>query len=180
MRGRENERELGIGNPENKNPIKMEKAKEFLKLSSEESESVSRLTIHPHRVGQESSFYEDFALRGIRVDRVEPGFVSCTFRVPPRLTDRTGRLASGAIANIVDIAGGCVVHVEGLPINVSVDISISFLSTARPDDELEITSRALGQRGGYFGTVVVIRNKTTGETIAEGRHSLFGKHYSKL
>ena len=66
----------------------MEKAKEFLKLSSEESESVSRLTIHPHRVGQESSFYADFAIRGIRVDRVEPGFVACTFRVPPRLTVR--------------------------------------------------------------------------------------------
>ena len=49
------------------------------------------------------------------------------------LQDRTGKLASGAIANIVDIAGGCVVHVEGLPFNVSVDISISFLSTARPD-----------------------------------------------
>ena len=49
------------------------------------------------------------------------------------MQDRTGKLASGAIANIVDIAGGCVVHVEGLPFNVSVDISISFLSTARPD-----------------------------------------------
>ncbi|KAK7860274.1 hypothetical protein CFP56_039725 [Quercus suber] len=124
---------------------------EFLKLSSEESEHMSRLTIHPHQVGQEFSFYEDFALRGIRVDWVEPTFVACTFRVLARFTDRTGKLASGAIANIVDIAGGCVVH-----------------------DELEITSRALGQRAGYFGTVVVIRNKTTGEIIAEGRHSLFG------
>nr|XP_023881441.1 acyl-coenzyme A thioesterase 13-like [Quercus suber]POE74199.1 acyl-coenzyme a thioesterase 13 [Quercus suber] len=152
----------------------MEKAMEFLKLSSEESEHMSRLTIHPHQVGQEFSFYEDFALRGIRVDWVEPTFVACTFRVLARFTDRTGKLASGAIANIVDIAGGCVVHVEGLPFNVSVDILISFLSTARPDDELEITSRALGQRAGYFGTVVVIRNKTTGEIIAEGRHSLFG------
>ena len=47
-------------------------------------------------------------------------------------------------------------------------------------DELEITSRALGHRGGYFGTVVVIRNKTTGEIIAEGRRSLSGKYYSKL
>ena len=49
------------------------------------------------------------------------------------MQDRTGKLASGAIANLVDIVGGCVVHVEGLPLNVSVDISISFLSTARPD-----------------------------------------------
>ena len=47
-------------------------------------------------------------------------------------------------------------------------------------DELELTSRVLGQRGGYSGTVVLIRNKVTGEVIAEGRHSLFGKHASKL
>ena len=47
-------------------------------------------------------------------------------------------------------------------------------------DELELTSRVLGQRGGYSGTIVLIRNKTSGEVIAEGRHSLFGKHASKL
>ncbi|KAM4083487.1 hypothetical protein ACJW30_08G061700 [Castanea mollissima] len=158
----------------------MEKTREFLELSSEESESVSRLPVHPHRVGHEPSFYEDFALRGIRVDRVEPGLVSCTFKVPRRLTDRTGKLASGAIANLVDEVGGAVVHVEGLPMNVSVDMSISFLSTAKLDDELELTSRVLGRKGGYSGTVVLIKNKATGELIAEGRHSLFGKHASKL
>ena len=49
------------------------------------------------------------------------------------LQDRTGKLASGAIANLVDEVGGAVVHVEGLPMNVSVDMSISFLSTAKLD-----------------------------------------------
>jgi acyl-coenzyme A thioesterase 13 len=47
-------------------------------------------------------------------------------------------------------------------------------------DELEITARVLGQKGGYSGTIVLVRNKATGEIIAEGRHSLFGKHHSKL
>lgn len=46
------------------------------------------------------------------------------------LQDRTGKLVNGAIANLVDEVGGAVVHVEGLPMNVSVDMSISFLSTA--------------------------------------------------
>lgn len=65
----------------------MEKARQCLELNQEESDSVARLAIHPYRVGAtEFSFYEDFALRGIRVDRVEPGLVSCTFKVPPRLT----------------------------------------------------------------------------------------------
>lgn len=60
----------------------MEKARQCLELNQEESDSVARLAIQ----ATEFSFYEDFALRGIRVDRVEPGLVSCTFKVPPRLT----------------------------------------------------------------------------------------------
>lgn len=47
-------------------------------------------------------------------------------------------------------------------------------------DELEITSRRLGGQGGYNGTHVLIRNKTTGEVVAEGRHSLFSIPASKM
>lgn len=47
------------------------------------------------------------------------------------LQDRSGKLASGAIANLVDEVGGAVIHEEGLPMNVSVDMSISFLSSVR-------------------------------------------------
>ncbi|XWS74047.1 hypothetical protein CRYUN_Cryun02cG0182000 [Craigia yunnanensis] len=158
----------------------MEQVKQFLELNKEEGESVSRLTIHSNRVRSQCSFYEYFALRGIRVDRVEPGFVSCTFKVPPRLTDKSGNLATGAVANLVDEVGGAVVHVEGLPMNVSVDMSISFLGTAKLNDELEITSKVLGRGGSYSGTIVLVRNKATGVLIAEGRHSLFGKQASKL
>ncbi|XP_024026761.1 acyl-coenzyme A thioesterase 13 [Morus notabilis] len=158
----------------------MEKAKQFLELTEEESEIISRLAIPTHRPGSGSCFYEDFALKGIRVDRVEAGLVVCTFKVPPRLTDRDGKLATGAIANLVDEVGSVLVHVESPSMNVSVDMSISFLSTAEVDDELEITSRLLGRKEGYSGTTVLMKNKATGEIIAEGRHSLFGKHVSKL
>ncbi|KAJ7964122.1 acyl-coenzyme A thioesterase 13 [Quillaja saponaria] len=158
----------------------MERANEFLQLTKEESDAVSRLTVPSHRVGVDSSFYEHFALRGIRVDRVEPGFVACTFKVPARLSDRAGNFASGAVANLVDEVGGALVHVEGLPMNVSVDMCISYLSTAKVNDELEVTSKLLGRKGGYSGTIVHLRNKATGELIAEGRHSLFGKHASKM
>ncbi|XP_015896888.3 uncharacterized protein LOC107430557 [Ziziphus jujuba] len=157
----------------------MEKAKRFLKLTDDESESVSRLVVPCHQAGN-SSFYEDFALRGIRVDRVEPGLVACTLKVLPRFIDREGNLANGEIANLVDEVGGAVVHVEGLPMNVSVDMSISFLTTAKLNDELEITARVLGQRGRYSATVVLVRNKATGEIIAEGRHSLFRQRASKI
>ncbi|XP_062015438.1 uncharacterized protein LOC133731997 [Rosa rugosa] len=136
------------------------KVKEFLELSQDESEAVSRIVVPPQRPGT-ASLYEDFALRSIRVDRVEPGLVVCTLKVPPRLTDRDGNLAKGAIANVVDMVGGYVTYVEGLPMYVSVDISISYISTAKLDDELEITSKRLGQRGAYYGAIVLLRNKAT-------------------
>lgn len=94
--------------------------------------------------------------------------------------DRNGNLAQGAIANMVDEMGYAVVHVEGIPISVSVNMSISYLSAAKVDDELEITSKVLGQKGGFSATIVLVRNKATGEIIAEGRHSLFNVRASKM
>ncbi|CAB4282321.1 unnamed protein product [Prunus armeniaca] len=87
--------------------------------------------------------------------------------------DRGGNLANGAIANLVDELGFCAAYVPGQPMNVSVDISISYMSTAKLHDELEITSRLLGRLGRYYGAIVILRNKTTGEIIAEGRQSFF-------
>ncbi|KAG7568497.1 Thioesterase domain [Arabidopsis thaliana x Arabidopsis arenosa] len=151
----------------------MEKIREYLQLSDEVVDDGEAPRVEEFlRKGK--SFYEDFSLRGIRVNRVEPGFISCYFK------DRDGNLVNGAIANLVDEVGGALVHVEGLPIFVSVDMSIAVLSKAKLGEELEITSRLLGERGGYKGTIVVVRNKMTGEIIAEGRHSMFGRQASKL
>ncbi|XP_068310466.1 uncharacterized protein [Pyrus communis] len=158
-------------------PNNMENAKKSVELTQDESEAFSRVVLPEPQPGV--CIYNHFATRGIRVDRVEPGLVVCTLKVPPRLTDRAGNLANGAIANLVDQVGAAV-HVRGLPVNVSVDISISFMSKAKLGDELEITSRVLGQRDRYCGTSILVRNKATGEVIAEGRHSLFAIHTSKL
>ncbi|KAL4566331.1 hypothetical protein LXL04_030445 [Taraxacum kok-saghyz] len=43
------------------------------------------------------------------------------------------------------------------------------------EDELEISEKLLGIKGGYHGTLVVLKKKATGEIIVEGRHSLFSK-----
>ncbi|GMH07379.1 hypothetical protein Nepgr_009219 [Nepenthes gracilis] len=158
----------------------MERAKRMLELTNEESESVSRLIVNPHRANVEQSFYEDFSLRGIRVDRVEPGLVVCTYMVPPRLADRTGYLSSGAIANLVDEVGCSVIFKEGFTNAVSVNMSISYASNAKVYDEVEITARLLGQKGNIFTAAVVLKNKGTGEIVAEGRHTLFSKLMSKI
>ncbi|XP_010414338.1 PREDICTED: acyl-coenzyme A thioesterase 13-like [Camelina sativa] len=161
----------------------MEKILEYLQLSDEEVEEdggEAQRLLEEEFSRKGKSFYEVFSLRGIRVNRVDPGFISCSFKVPLRLTGRDGNLANGAIANLVDEVGGALVQVVSLPLCVSVDMSIAFLSKAKLGEELEITSRLLGERGGYKGTLVVVRNQRTGEVIAEGRHSLFGRQASKL
>ncbi|XP_073142080.1 uncharacterized protein [Henckelia pumila] len=156
----------------------MEKVEEFLrtKVDGEGSD----LTFPPHRPHQESSFFEYFILRGIKIHKLQRDSFSCSFQVPPRLTDGNGNLAVGAISALVDEIGAAAIHREGLAMDVSVDMSISYLSPAKINDELEIVSRFLGNRGSYYGTSVVIRNKLTGEVVAEGRHSLFRKPASKI
>ncbi|XP_050110228.1 uncharacterized protein LOC126589089 isoform X1 [Malus sylvestris] len=166
--------------PNEQGNTNMGRAKRFLGLTQDESEAVSRLAVPEQAAGAGKSFYDAFAVAGIRVVGVEPGLVVCSFKVPPRLTDRSGNLANGAIANLVDLVGISLEFGEGL-LSVSIDMSISYFSTAKINDELEITSKRIGRRGGYTGTVVVLRNKTTGEIIAEGRHSLLrSRRSSKL
>nr|KAJ0185558.1 hypothetical protein LSAT_V11C900465530 [Lactuca sativa] len=156
------------------------KPREYLQVTHQDSDRIARLSIPPHQPQALHSFYEEFNLRGIRLDRFQPGFVSCSFTVPPRLTDRNGNLAVGAIASLVDEIGASVVYEKDVPMNVSIDMSISYLSTAKLNDELEISAKLLGRKGGYHGTVVSLKKKATGEMIAEGRHSLFSKPTSKI
>ncbi|KAL9235351.1 hypothetical protein vseg_010114 [Gypsophila vaccaria] len=153
----------------------MEKVKQLLQLNGQESDDVSRIAVNPHVFQVGPSFYEDFALRGIRVDRVEPGSIFCTFTVPPRLIDNDGKLAEGAIANLIDIVGNALIYRLNKPMNVSVNMCISYLSSAKLHDELEVTSRLLGKIGSVSGTSIIIKNKASGDIVAEGRHSLFSK-----
>ncbi|EYU45972.1 hypothetical protein ABFS82_04G085400 [Erythranthe guttata] len=160
----------------------MERAREFIEKTTagEEADRVSRLTFPTHQPHSEPSFWEYFVLRGIRVEQVRPGSFVCSFKVPPRLTDINGNLSNGAIAAMVDEIGAAAVHHDGQPMDVSVDMSISYISPAKMNDELEITSRLLGRQGAYSGASVLIQNKTTGEVVAEGRHSLFSIPASKM
>ncbi|PWA75852.1 Thioesterase superfamily [Artemisia annua] len=159
----------------------MEKrTREYLQVSQQDSDRVTGLTIPPRLSDGIDSFYETFALKGLRLEQFLPGYICYSFIVPPRLTDRNGNLAVGAIATIVDNIGASVLYRKDGPKHVSVDISISYLSTAKLNDELEISTRLLGTKGPYKGTLVVLKNKLTREIIAEGRLSVFSPATSKI
>ncbi|KAJ0580804.1 putative HotDog domain superfamily, acyl-coenzyme A thioesterase 13 [Helianthus annuus] len=110
----------------------MEKrTREYLQVTDEHSDRVAGINTSPLRPELSYCFYDDLALKGIRVDQLQPGSISCSFTIPPRLTDRNGDLANGAIATFVDLIGGALLHEMDVPMKVSVDMSISYLSTAK-------------------------------------------------
>jgi acyl-coenzyme A thioesterase 13 len=88
----------------------------------------------------------------------------------------TGCLAAGAVVALVDEVGSAAAISDAQNLKVSVDMSVAFadLSQARPGDNLSITATALGHKGAYSGTSVLLTNAHTGNVVAEGRHSLFG------
>lgn len=47
------------------------------------------------------------------------------------LQNKDGNLVPGAIATMVDELGAAVIHVEGQPMDVSIDMSINYLATAK-------------------------------------------------
>ncbi|GJZ65229.1 thioesterase superfamily protein [Tanacetum coccineum] len=159
----------------------MEKrTREYLRVIDQDSDKISGVNTSSRKPEVTYCFYDDFALKGIKVDQLRHGFISCSLTVPPRLTDRNGDMAGGAIANLVDLIGGALLHEKDAPMKVSVDMSIAYLSKAKLNDDLEVSGKLLGGKGAYNGTLVVLKNKATGELIAEGRHSLFHKMTSKI
>lgn len=156
-------------------------AAEMLKVRNEDGVQVDALDRAAAAIRREGdvvpSFFEGFALRGIRVDSIHPGRILCTFTVPARLTTANHQLAPGAVVALVDEVGSAVSVADGKHLKVSVDMSVSLvdLAAAASGDTLRISARTLGHKGYYSGTYVLIDNAATGQVVAEGRHSLFGK-----
>ncbi|XP_073273972.1 uncharacterized protein [Primulina huaijiensis] len=114
-----------------------EKVEEFLRRKAD-GEGAD-LTFPPHRPHHESSFFEYFILRGVKFHSLQHDSFSCSFQVPPRLTDENGNLAVGAISALVDEIGAAAIHREGLAMDVSVDMSISYLSPAKVNAKRSFT-----------------------------------------
>ncbi|GLJ41995.1 hypothetical protein SUGI_0869380 [Cryptomeria japonica] len=108
------------------------------------------------------------------------GHVVCTWTVPARLTDASGALYAGVIATIVDDIG-CVASLsDSQPQKVSVDMNISYISTAKVNDEIEVDARVLGHKGGFSMTYVNLKNKATDKQTLIKKGFIFEKDAKNL
>lgn len=112
---------------------------------------------------------EAITAKGIRLLQPHNGFLLCTFTIHDTVLDENGNWHQGAIATIIDIIGSLAVHSVTPKFNVSVDFSISFYSTAKAQEEVEIEAKVVGKKEKLTSVVVEIRKKINGEIIAMGK-----------
>ncbi|KAJ8641869.1 hypothetical protein MRB53_018563 [Persea americana] len=125
-------------------------------------------------------FYDLFISHGIRVDRIEPGRICCSFKVPQRLLNTGNFMHGGATASLVDLVGSAAIFTVAPASGVSIEINVSYLDSAFLDEELEIEAKVL-RVGKTVGVVSVeLRKKSTGKIVAQGRHTKYLAISSKL
>ncbi|CAL5361343.1 unnamed protein product [Camellia sinensis] len=74
---------------------------------------------------------EALTLEGIQIEHAEKGLVRCKFIIPRHLSDRDGNWHVGAIAVLIDDVGAAAICSAVGHIQVSVNLSISYHSTAK-------------------------------------------------
>ncbi|CAM8894698.1 unnamed protein product [Rhodiola kirilowii] len=150
---------------------------EAVKRLLEKGDNASNSAIDSMRL----RFFESFIMEGLKVDKVEPGLLICSMKVPARLLNAGGFLHGGATATLVDLVGSAAIFTAGSKLTgVSVEINVSYLDAAFEGEEVEIEAKVL-RVGKAVGVVSVeIRKKASGKVVAQGRHTKYLAVASKL
>ncbi|OIW17145.1 hypothetical protein TanjilG_21122 [Lupinus angustifolius] len=109
------------------------------------------------------------SLKGIRVIKAHKGFILCDFIVHNQVSDENGNWHVGAIATLVDIIGSTVSYTFTSYHQVTVDFSISYYSTAKVQEEVEVEAKVIGKKEKLSAAIVEIRKKENGELVALGK-----------
>ncbi|OTB09347.1 hypothetical protein M426DRAFT_315913 [Hypoxylon sp. CI-4A] len=126
-----------------------------------------------------SSIY-NFLLQGVRIQSATKGSVTARLTLTRNHINSAGGIHGAASAAIVDWAGGMAIATWDLrrKTGVSVDIHVTYLSSAAEGDEIEITATADKVGGSLAFTRIVISGVVDGQVgpvIANGSHTKFVK-----
>ena len=144
------------------------------------SSSSSRTTELEHvrsywsRMLPDSPLYT-FVLESLSLTSASHGTVLARLELQPKHMNSKGTIHGTTSACIVDCFGGLAVASTGLgKTGVSTDIHITYVSTAKVGDVLEIEGKATKVGGTMAYTTVEIR-KEGGGVVATGSHTKFVK-----
>ncbi|KAF5179130.1 Thioesterase superfamily protein [Thalictrum thalictroides] len=130
------------------------------------------------RVGHE---IESLTYQGLKVISANNGLVQCTFFVPKHLSDKDGNWHMGAMATSIDGVGYiAIAHSSAGHHQASVNFDISYLSTVKIEEEVEIEAKVLSHKDKLSSVQVEIRRKGNGELVALGKQWMITSvHYKK-
>ncbi|XVF24958.1 hypothetical protein REPUB_Repub13aG0172400 [Reevesia pubescens] len=111
---------------------------------------------------------ESRTLGGLHVIHAQRGFLRCNFTVPTHASDVNGNWHVGAIATMIDNVGGAAIYSIGDRLKVTLNFNISYYSTAKIQEKVEIEAKVIGNEGKLTSVVVEVRKKNSGELIAIG------------
>jgi acyl-coenzyme A thioesterase 13 len=128
---------------------------------------------------QSGSPIYNFLLADVDIFSVEPGVVRAKLQVQPNHINSKGTLHGSFSACVMDWGGGLAIASHGLEqTGVSVDIHVSYASTASLGDWLEIEART-GKLGRTlaFTTITISKGVETDSPtlVAQGSHTKYVK-----
>ena len=112
---------------------------------------------------------------GARVEEWREGYVRLALVIEGRHTNPNGVMHGGVITTLMDEALGAVIaSVRGLDVmaaapHATVDMNVSFLSSARPGDDLVVEGRVLKMGRSVAFAEAEARRRGAEALIAKGR-----------
>ncbi|XP_039026065.1 uncharacterized protein LOC120159566 [Hibiscus syriacus] len=97
--------------------------------------------------GNLSHQLEELTLEGLQIIDAHKGSIRCSFVIPSHASDRDGNWHVGAMATLIDDVAAAAIYSIVDHVKVSLDFSISFHSTARIQEEVEIEARVVAEKG---------------------------------
>lgn len=113
-------------------------------------------------------------LLGGEIDSLEEGRVVMSIKLDERHMNPGGMLHGGIVTALMDEATGhVIVTVRGLEVmaeapHVTVDMNVSFLSSARVGDELECEARTVRVGRTIVFAEAEVRRRGRGDVVAKG------------
>jgi acyl-coenzyme A thioesterase 13 len=119
-----------------------------------------------------------FLLSDITLTHASRGLVRARLQLTPNHVNAHGGIHGSVSATIVDWMGGMAIAAvdNRLKTGVSVDIHVSYLSSAKDGDEIEVEGVAEKVGGTMAFTTVTIRkvvDGVAGKVVARGSHTKF-------
>ncbi|CAN0878136.1 hypothetical protein LINGRAHAP2_LOCUS12316 [Linum grandiflorum] len=85
------------------------------------------------------------------------------------MQDGEGNWEVGAMVTLIDDVGAAAIYSLVGHVKASLDFTVSFFSTAKSLEEVEVEAKVIGEKGRLASVGIEVRRRSNGELIALGK-----------